>query len=94
MCDILPWRRFGGAMRCDIVARALAALGEVDLLVLSNGAYPVPDGTVFSRVQVLPQHTPAAPSGAAGPAPAAPRGPGRPGRRPAGGAPGGRAPPP
>ncbi|WP_324789441.1 glycosyltransferase family 4 protein [Streptomyces sp. H51] len=46
-------------MRCDIVARALAALGEVDLLVLSNGAYPVPDGTVFSRVQVLPQHTPA-----------------------------------
>jgi glycosyltransferase involved in cell wall biosynthesis len=58
VCDILPWRQFGGSMRCATVGRALARLGPVDLLVLTNGSYPVPADIPFSRVQLIQEEPP------------------------------------
>ncbi len=54
---IRPWDPFGGAMRTNVIAQALAKIGTVDLLLLPlDGKYEDPPAdSVFERVLTVPQ---------------------------------------
>ncbi|MEV0277868.1 glycosyltransferase [Streptomyces sp. NPDC050610] len=54
---IRPWDPFGGAMRTEVIARSLAGLGTVDLLVLplDGKTEDPPPGSVYERVLTVPQ---------------------------------------
>lgn len=56
VCDIAPWRNFGGAMRIAVIGNILSGYGAVDLLLLpylETAVEPSP----FSRVCVIRQRT-------------------------------------
>lgn len=56
VCNIAPWKKFGGAMRIATIGKILADYGPTDLLLLPFLPTPV-EPSVFRRVCVVQQCT-------------------------------------